>query len=134
MTKKQNICCTPTGNNLGPVTSLVSNKTTSTSWTLSWKEQAESSCETDYYIVEYTIINKDQCQEVYPPTWKEYGNITDTKVTILGLDPYSTYEALVYASNSYGAGKSSSISDQTTESGIFYHVCYKVYSILVTKV
>ena len=118
---KKFFCYTPAGNNLGPVTSLVSNKTTATSWTLSWKEQAESRCQTDYYKVEYALINKDQCKEVDPPAWKDYGTVTDTEITIVGLDSYSTYEVLVYASNNFGAGKSASISDKTTESGSLYH-------------
>ena len=79
------------------------------------------------------MINKDQCKEVDPPAWKDYGTVTDTEITIVGLDPYSTYEVLVYASNNFGTGKSSSISDKTTESGSFIIFIYKVYSILVTE-
>ncbi len=55
----------------------------------------------DLYSVYYQLINRDQCENLQMPR-EHYWDGNDTSLTIIGLEPYSTYNVIVIAYNTLG--------------------------------
>ncbi|XP_072041054.1 receptor-type tyrosine-protein phosphatase F-like [Amphiura filiformis] len=73
-------------------------------------------CAVDRYIVEYRLVNRDQCQHVTDGDRLSAGEFTTLSATIRNLLPFSTYEVYVRAVNDFGEGLDGSIIRMTTSS------------------
>ncbi|XP_072027055.1 phosphatidylinositol phosphatase PTPRQ-like [Amphiura filiformis] len=83
--------------------------------TVRWDPPTAGLCPAEEYLVEYELINKDQCEDVTNSAIIMYGTVTDTETTLTGLLPHSTYRVYVTARNSGGAAASQNIEIQTEE-------------------
>ena len=99
----------------GNVTSLEATPTPSQSesLTVSW-EAPHPPCATEY-VVEYQLINFDQCDDTSGPKIM-VDTIEDTSITITELHPYSKYAVFVTAKNHLG-GSETTVLATTSEAG-----------------
>ena len=104
----------------GPVNMLTVSQTLSASeLRLSWTQSSENNCRETGYEIQYSLINKDQCQMVREGNeeWLTLSRTTATSITIQGLLPHSTYSVSVRAFNDAGLGEASLGIQTTTHSG-----------------
>lgn len=85
----------------------------------SWVKQTRTPCPVDNYIIEYQLLNQDQCQQDGLPDRTTYGTVDNTEVTLEQLIPYSTYRVYVIAVNGAGKGNETSEIQMTSEIGEF---------------
>ena len=113
---------------LGTVQSLSITDSTSTSLSISWGIDRSNPCYTNdvVYVVEYALVNRDQCEEIGFPQRLDYGVVTDTNgvvtntnVVVSGLFPHSTYEVYVRPRNELANGTVAfvTVTGVTAESG-----------------
>ena len=107
----------------GKVQSLTVTQASNHSLNISWTKPSHE-CSISYYNVTHQPICFDQCMDPVDP--EETYNITkDTKVTIKGLQPYSTYNISVTAWSGGLKGYTETNSGQTSESSKFTLYMYK---------
>ncbi len=116
---------------LGPVENLHTSEITSNSWILVWDEQTKSKCPTEEYIIQYALLNKDQCETYTDPDREPKETVQDTTVTISGLLPHSTYQVFVYPKNGLWYGVELPHEDVTKDAGIIsYNIIFE-YQICI---
>ena len=104
----------------GSVQNLNTESISSRSWTVAWNQPTSNNCPTDNYLVEYELLNFDQCYESVNLTTLFSANVTDTRITFINLLPYSTYRVSVYSKNDIGKGPKVTIEGDTEESGKYF--------------
>ncbi|XP_072027044.1 phosphatidylinositol phosphatase PTPRQ-like [Amphiura filiformis] len=84
---------------------------------INWTPSTSGLCPADEYLVEYQLLNIDQCDLVSDSATEMYDTVTDTEITLTGSSflPHSTYKMYVTARNSGGAADSENIDIQTGE-------------------
>ncbi|XP_072041090.1 uncharacterized protein [Amphiura filiformis] len=84
--------------------------------TIQWQAPT-THCPVDRYIVEYRLVNRDQCQSITDSDRLSAGDFTTLSATIRNLLPFSTYEVYVRAVNDFGEGIEASILMTTSSQG-----------------
>ena len=99
---------------------------TATTLTMAWDPQDLNPCPTNDYVVEYALLNKDECEDFDNSERILFGYVTDEFVVITGLYLRSTYQVFVYPRNGLGDGVEMSLTSVTEGSGkICLSVCIK---------
>ncbi|XP_072041064.1 receptor-type tyrosine-protein phosphatase T-like [Amphiura filiformis] len=82
-----------------------------------WTPSTSSPCQAEEYLVEYLLLNIDQCDLVSDSATEMYATVTDTEITLTGSSflPHSTYRVYVTAKNSGGAAGFKNIDIQTED-------------------
>ena len=84
---------------------------------LSWQPPTTSACITTKYLVQYTVVNQDQCAELNVGPL-DYAEVYQTMVVLSGvLVPHSTYTVFVSPMNDAGLGPVSEITVVTSDQG-----------------
>ena len=85
----------------------------------SWQPSSANNCHGTEYEIQYSLINKDQCQMVdeQDAEWRTLRRTTDTFITIESLLPHTTYKVSVRAFNDAGLGATSFDLQTTMQTG-----------------
>ncbi|XP_072047711.1 receptor-type tyrosine-protein phosphatase F-like [Amphiura filiformis] len=85
--------------------------------TVQWTQSTSGPCQADEYLVEYQLLNIDQCDLVSDSSTEMYDTVTDTDITLTGSSflPHSAYRVYVTARNSGGVADSENINIQTED-------------------
>ena len=84
---------------------------------LSWQPPTASPCIATKYLVQYTVINQDQCAELNIGP-RDYAEVYQTMVLLSGvLVPHSTYTVFVSPKNDAGLGPVTQVTAVTSDQG-----------------
>ena len=97
---------------------VTTSSTDATRLDVTW-EYSPTHQQCDLFIVEYMLINRDQCPNLPQGTRTLFSSMDITKsITLTGLYPYSTYSVFVRAMNDAGTGPEISADGTTSSAGM----------------
>ena len=87
---------------------------------ISWRPPVNNPCPIANYVIMYSLVNREQCEEIEPDLDIHDVVTTDQMYILRDLEAYSTYSVNVMAETEAGVGDALTINKNTTNDGISF--------------